>query len=300
MSYGYDDGYGQPQQGIDLGRLVRYGIGLLIALFGIVTYMMRTQVNPVTGEKQHIAMSVDEEKALGLQAAPKMAAEMGGDVPDSDPRQQVVSQVGQELVRQGDAGRSPYAGNFHFHLLNDPKTINAFALPGGQIFITKALYEKLSTEGELAGVLGHEIGHVVARHSAQQMAKGQLGQMIVGAVGVATSGDDRGRQATMAAVMAQQMLTLKYGRNDESEADRYGLKYMAEAGYDPSQMLEVMRILKEAAGSGRQPEILSTHPLPETRIEAIKELLSSEFPDGVPASLSKGRALPQARYTTSR
>lgn len=298
--YGYDDGYGQPRQGIDLGRLVRYGIGLLIALFGIVTYMMRTQVNPVTGEKQHIAMSVDEEKALGLEAAPKMAAEMGGDVPDDDPRQQVVSQVGQELVRRGDAGRSPYAGNFHFHLLNNPKTINAFALPGGQIFITRALYEKLSTEGELAGVLGHEIGHVVNRHSAQQMAKGQLGQMIVGAVGVATSGDNRGRQATMAAIMAQQMLTLKYGRNDESEADRYGLKYMAESGYDPSQMLEVMRILKEAAGSGRQPEILSTHPLPETRIEAIRDLLAREFPDGIPSNLSKGRELPQARYTTSR
>ena len=294
MSYGYDDGYGQPQ-GIDLGRLVRYGIGLLIALFGVVTYMMRTQVNPVTGEKQHIAMSVDEEKALGLQAAPQMEEKMGGDVPSSDPRARVVSQVGQELVRQGDAGQSPYAGNFHFHLLNDPKTINAFALPGGQIFITKALYERLTTEGELAGVLGHEIGHVVNRHSAQQMAKGQLGQILTTAVGVGTSGDQQGRQATMAAMMANQMLTLKYGRNDESEADRYGLKYMAEAGYDPSCMLDVMRILKEAASGGRQPEILSTHPLPETRIEAIQDILRQEFPDGVPPSLSKGRPLPQDR-----
>jgi predicted Zn-dependent protease len=301
--YGYNDGYGaydQPQQGIDIGRLVRYGIGLLIALFGIATYLMQTQVNPVTGQRQHIALSVDDEKALGLEAAPKMAGEMGGDVPAGDPRAQAVLQVGRELVNRSDASRSPYADNFHFHLLNDPRTINAFALPGGQIFITKALYEKLSNEGELAGVLGHEIGHVVARHSAQQMAKGQLGQMLVGAVGVAASGDNRGRQATMAAMMAQQMLTLKYGRNDESEADRFGLKYMAESGYDPSCMLDVMRILKEAAGSGRQPEILSTHPLPETRIEAIRDTLSQEYPDGIPSNLSKGRSLPQARYTSLR
>jgi predicted Zn-dependent protease len=295
MSYGggYDGGYDQPR-GLDLGRLIRYGIGLLIALFGVATYFWNTQVNPVTGEKQHIAMSVDQEKALGLQAAPEMAQKMGGDVPRDDPRAQVVAQVGRELVRRGDAGQSPYADNFHFHLLNDPRTINAFALPGGQIFITKALYERLRSEGDLAGVLGHEIGHVVARHSAQQMAKGQLGQLLTVAVGVGTSGDRHGREASMAAMMANQMLTLKYGRNDESQADQYGLKYMAEAGYDPRCMLEVMRILKEAAGSGRQPEILSTHPLPETRIEAIRDLIRSTYPDGIPSRLSEGRALPHA------
>jgi predicted Zn-dependent protease len=299
MSYGYGDDYGPPQnQGIDLGRLVRYGIGILIALFGVVMYMMRTQVNPVTGQKQHIAISVDQEKALGLEAAPKMAHEMGGALdPKSDPRAKVVAEVGAELVRRSDASRSPYVGNFHFFLLNDPKTINAFALPGGQIFITKALYEKLKTEGELAAVLGHEIGHVINRHSAQQMAKGQLGQVLTAAVGVGASGDDRGRQATMAAMMANQMMQLRYGREDESEADHYGLKYMAEAGYDPTSMLEVMRILKEAGGGGRQPEILSTHPLPETRIQEIRDTLAHDYPNGIPSTLSKGRPLPQARQS---
>jgi predicted Zn-dependent protease len=300
MSYGYDDGYDRPP-GIDTGRLVRYGIGLLIALFGIVTYFMNTQVNPVTGEKQHIAMSVDEEKTLGLQAAPEMAAKLGGDIPLSDPRARVVLEVGRELVDRGDAARSPYTGNFHFHLLNDQDgTINAFALPGGQIFLTRSLYEKLRDEGELAGVLGHEIGHVVARHSAQQMAKGQLGQVLTTAVGVGASGDERGRQATMATMMANQMLQLRYGRGDESEADRYGLQYMAEAGYDPRCMLDVMDVLKRAAGSGRQPEILSTHPLPETRIEAIKDRIDRQYPGGVPANLSRGSALPQARGLMGR
>ena len=305
MSYGDGgDGYGPgpgPVQGIDMGRLVRYGIGLLIALFGIVTYMMRTEVNPVTGEKQHIGMNVDQEKALGLQAAPEMAAKMGGDVdPRADPRARVVADVGRELVQRGDAERSPYAGNFHFHLLNDPKTINAFALPGGQIFITRALFDKLANEGQLAGVIGHEIGHVVNRHSAQQMAKGQLGQILSTAVGVGASGDQRGQQAAQAAMMANQMMQLKYGRGDESEADHYGLKYMVQAGYDPTCMLDVMNILKEAASGGRQPEILSTHPLPETRIQEIKDALKAEYPNGIPASLSKGRALPSARLSAAR
>ena len=132
------------------------------------------------------------------------------------------------------------------------------------------------------------------------MAKGQLGQILTTAVGVGASGDRRGQQATMATMMANQMLMLHYGRGDESEADRYGLKYMAEAGYDPRCMLDVMEILKNAAGSGREPEMLSTHPLPETRIEAIRDLIDREYPNGVPASLSRGRALPSARRSMGR
>jgi predicted Zn-dependent protease len=303
MSYGY--GYGGdesgPPQGLDLGRIIRYGIGLLIALFGIVAYSMKTQVNPVTGQKQHVDLSVDQEKALGLQAAPEMIAKMGGQVdPRIDRRAAVVAEVGSELVRRSDAMRSPYVGNFHFYLLKDPQTINAFALPGGQVFITSALYEKLANEGQLAGVLGHEIGHVINRHSAQQMAKGQLGKVLAGAVAVGASGDRHGGQATAAAMMADQMLQLKFGRGDESQADHYGLIYMAEAGYDPTCMLDVMRILKEASGGGRQPEFLSTHPLPETRLREIEAEIHKMYPDGIPARLSKGRSLPHLRSLSAR
>ena len=209
---------------------------------------------------------------------------------------EVVSEVGSELVRRSDAGQSPYVGNFHFHLLNDPKTINAFALPGGQIFITKALYEKLATEGELAGVLGHEIGHVVNRHSAQQMAKGQLGQLLTVAVGVGTSGDDGAARPRWPPMMANQMLQLKYGRNDESEADHYGLQYMAEAGYDPDCMLDVMKILKEAC-ERRPParDPLDPPPARDPDLEEIQDRSADEYPDGIPPSLSKGRALPHLR-----
>jgi len=272
-------------------------IAAVIALFGIVTYFARTQVNPVTGEKQHIAMSVDDEKSLGLQAAPKMAAEMGGDIsPRTDPRASMVQEVGRRLVDTTEAGKSPYADNFHFHLLNDPKTINAFALPGGQIFITKALFDKLDDEAELAGVLGHEIGHVIHRHSAQQMAKGQLGQILTTAVGVGASDNEGGGQkAAMAAQLANQMLQLRYGRGDESQSDSYGLRLMNQAGYDPRAMLDVMRILKEASQGSHQPEWLSSHPLPETRVDQIKEELQRDYGGGSNGSIGRGRTFKGSR-----
>jgi predicted Zn-dependent protease len=289
MSYGDDAGYGGGRQ-FPLGRLIG---ALVIALIGLVIYMSQTQVNPVTGKKQHVAMSVDQEMALGLQAAPQMAAQMGGDVtPREDPRAALVDEVGRRLVLNSEAKKSPYVENFHFHLLRDPKTVNAFALPGGQVFITEGLLDRMDNEAQLAGVLGHEIGHVVNRHAAQQMAKGQLGQILTVAVGVGAGGrDDRGRNAQLVAAMVNQMSQLRFSRGDESESDHYGLKYMSEAGYDPSAMLDVMKILKKASGDRQPPEFLATHPLPDTRLDEIRAELKEMYPNGIPSTLSKGRPL---------
>lgn len=287
MSYGDGGGGG----GVRINpRLI---IAVVIGLVAIVGYMSRTQVNPVTGEKQRVAMTVDEEKALGLEAAPQMAEKMGGVIdPAEDDRAATVAAIGRRLVDRSDAQKSPYVGNFHFRLLADPKTVNAFALPGGQIFITEALYDKLDNEAQLAGVLGHEIGHVIERHSAQQMAKGQLGQLLTVAVGVGASDQrDRGRMAAMAAAMANQMLQLRYSRTDESQADDFGLRYMAQAGFDPSQMLKVMEILKAESQGGRGPEFLASHPLPETRLERISAILKEQYPDGIPETFTRGRPL---------
>ena len=286
MSYGGEESRGR-------GLNMRVVIAAIIALIGIVTYMTRTEINPVTGEKQHIAMSVDQEKAMGLQAAPEMAQQMGGELdPARDPEARMVEQVGRRIVDRSDARKSPYVGNFNFYLLNDTQTVNAFALPGGQVFITKALYDDLDTEAQLAGVLGHEIGHVIGRHAAEQMAQGQLGQMLAVAVGIGASDDQgHGRSAQMAAMMANQMLQLKFGRGDETESDSFGLKYMAQAGYDPSGMLDVMRVLQEASKGPNPPEFLSTHPHPETRLEEIKAYLDETYPDGIPRALEQGRSL---------
>ena len=295
MSFG--DGYGnaQPRPGASLRVLA----GLAIALISVVIYMTHSEVNPVTGKRQRIAMSVDQEKALGLQAAPEMAAKMGGAAdPAEDSRAAFVAKVGRKVVDQSDASRSPYVGNYHFFLLNDTETVNAFALPGGQVFITRALFDKLDDEAELAGVLGHEVGHVVNRHSAEHMAQTQLGQRLTMAVGVGASGQDNGgRNALMLAAAVNQLTQLRFSRGDETEADTYGLKYMAQAGYDPSAMLDVMKILKSATGGsgGRTPEFMATHPLPETRLREIEQTLKDDYPKGIPPNLTRGQSFGQGQ-----
>lgn len=284
MSYG-----GRGSRGFRIsGRLI---LAILIALGGIVTYFFQTQENPTTGEKQHVALSPDQEIRLGLQAAPEMAAKMGGEVdPASSPEARMVEEVGSRIVANSAAQKSPW--QFEFHLLDDPETINAFALPGGPVFITEGLYTKLQNEAQLAGVLAHEIGHVINRHSAEQMAQGRLGATLAGAVAVGASDQDdrgRGRMAAAAAAMANQMLQLKYSRSDESESDAYGMRFMTQAGYDPEAMLGVMKILKETSGGGGGPEFLQTHPLPQTRIDQIAQTLREDYPDR--SGLTKGRPL---------
>ena len=266
----------------------RWIIAAVIAVIGLVSFLGTRQRNPTTGEVQYVAMNVDQEKALGLQAAPQMAQQMGGAVdPNRDPDARLVAEVGAKLVASSEAGKSPYAGNFNFYLLNDSKMVNAFALPGGQIFITRALFDRFQNEAQLAGVLGHEIGHVIHRHSGQQMAKGRLGQMLATAAGV---GAEDARVA-MGAQMANQMLQLKYGRTDETQSDTTGIDYMAKAGYDPREMLGVMKILKEAGGGRSQPEILSSHPLPENRLQEIEQIIKQKFRPEQLERLSKGRPL---------
>ena len=211
-------------------------IGLIIAAVGAIGYYSHTSVNPVTGETQHVGnITEQQETAMGLQAAPEMIHEMGGEVQQDDPAARWVNYVGTRVHDNSDASKSPY--HYQFHLLNDHQTINAFALPGGQVFITRALFDKLSTEAELAGVLGHEITHVVERHSAQQMAKQGLTQSLVMATGVAASGNSNhpgeGQAVMVAASAAANLMNLSYSRKDESEADAGGLRWMTQAAYDP-------------------------------------------------------------------
>ncbi len=276
-----------------MGCNPRLIIAVVIAIGAVVAYFGKKQINPVTGEKQYVNLTVDQEKALGLEAAPQMAKQMGGVVDSrSNADAKLVADVGGQIVENSDARKSPYFSNFHFYLLSDPESINAFALPGGQIFITRGLYKRLDNTGQLAGVLGHEIGHVINRHAAEHMAKGSLGSALALAVGVGASNDQRrGYMAAAAAQMANQMFQLKFSRSDESESDKFGMNYMAQAGYDPRQMLRVMEVLRDASKGGRQAEIMSTHPMPETRLQEIKQRIGEMFPNGVPGELKEGEKL---------
>lgn len=265
-------------------------IVLLIAGFAFFNYLSQTEQNPITGEKQHVNMTPAQEVRLGIQSAPEMAAQMGGEVPSTDPKAQEVQRMGQYLVEHTEAKKGPW--HFQFHLLKDANTINAFALPGGQIFITTGLLNKLTTEAQLAGVLAHEMGHVIERHSAQQLAKNQLGQMLIVATGVGASdpnNPNQARQVAMIAGLVNQMAQLRYSRHDELEADEWGLRLMAKSGFNPRSMIEVMEILKQAdTRTGHTPEMLLTHPYPDNRIERINEYLQKNPPA---EHLSNGRRL---------
>jgi predicted Zn-dependent protease len=260
--------------------MARWIIALIIALVSLVTYFGTTSENPITGEKQRVALKPEEEVALGLKSAPQMAAQMGGVSRNRD-AVALVERVGAALVRDSIASRSPY--RFSFHVLADPKTINAFALPGGPIFITEGLLRQLESEAELAGVLGHEIGHVIARHASEHLAKARLTQGLIGAATVGT-GDYTAAQIGQ---MVGSLINMRYGREDELESDALGIRIMAEARYDPRAMIRVMDTLAKASSGSRQPEFFSTHPHPENRQARIREEIARRFPSGVPAGLKK-------------
>lgn len=278
------DSFGRPQPRRRFGG-IRLLIALVLAGITLIGYWSKRDLNPTTGEVQHVDLSPEQEVALGLQAAPEMAQQHGGLYPD-ERVQKFAKDIGQRLVARSFASKSQYP--FDFHVLADPETINAFALPGGQVFITVALFDKLATPGQLAGVFGHEIGHVIGRHGAEHMAKAQLLQGLTGAAVIATydPSDPSSRNSAAVAQMIGQLLNLKYGRSDELESDQFGVKIMGEAGYDPRSMLKVMEILRDAGGGGgRPPEWFSTHPNPENRLETIQQAIDAEFPGGVPSGL---------------
>jgi len=258
-------------------RLMMAVVMVAIALF---SFLSSRDVNEITGETQYISMTPRQEIALGLQATPQMIQQYGG-LYDDPKVQEYVDTIGHKIVQNSAAADSEY--QFDFHLLNDPQTINAFALPGGQIFITTALYQKFSTEGQLAGVLGHEIGHVVARHSAQRIAQSELTEGMIGAV-VTASGSAGTAQI---AQMIGQMVNMKYGRADEIQSDVLGVDFIVDAGYDPRSMISVMQILAGSAGGNRQPEFFSSHPNPENRIGRIEDAIQNKFPSGVPDGLTE-------------
>lgn len=268
-----------------MGAIIKFIIALLLGAFSLLTYWCNREYNPVTEKNQHVNMTVEQEIALGLQAAPEMASQYGGLHPDAALARQ-VKQTGNRLIKKTIAGKTPY--RFDFHLLADEQTINAFALPGGQIFLTAGLLKELQTEGQLAGVLGHEIGHVVARHSAEQLAKAQLSQGLSGAAAIAIYDPDRPSTAAGAAAAALigELMGLSFSRDHELDADRLSIKLVTEAGYDPRAMLQVMAVLQKASSGNQLPEFFKTHPNPENRLAKIQEAIRDQYPNGLPGNLT--------------
>ena len=231
--------------------------------------------NPATGKKQFNFLAPDQEVAMGTEATPEITKEYGGKV--NDPGiQAYLTEVGKKLAAgtEGDNPKLPW----EFTML-DSDVINAFSLPGGKVFFSRGLAAKLKNEAQLAGVLGHEIGHVTARHINDQMVH----QAEVGVAAELASSLLESKAGAAGQLVPQvvqfggQTVLLQFSRPQETQADSLGLRYMTKAHYNPKEMLGVMQVLEEAMKGNTTPEFFSTHPYPDTRIKAIQGELKNTY-----------------------
>ncbi len=224
------------------------------------------------GDDRRSGIGCNPRIIMGLQSAPEMIRGSGGLSADAE-GSALVERVGRRLIASTAAKQTPY--QFKFHLLADMRTVNAFALPGGQIFITEALFRRLKSEDQLAGVLGHEMGHVVGRHSNEQMASSSLWSGLAKGVGVLVS-DGQSNSGMQVAQMVAQWRVMKFSRDDESESDALGVRFMIQAGYDPEALVGVMEILAQVSGGADRSDFMSSHPNPANRMEHIREVIARE------------------------
>src|SRR5690349_13499301 len=225
-------------------------------------------VNPATGKSELMLVSESQEIQMGQQSDSSVMQSIGL-YPDPA-LQSYVSELGKRLAATSERPNLPWT----FRVVDDP-AVNAFAIPGGFVYVTRGLLAHLTNEAELASVVGHEIGHVTARHTAAEMSKQEL-------IGLGlTAGSMVSSQVAKYAGTANQalgILYLKFSRDDESQADQLGLRYMRRANFDPRQMPEVFRMLDRldaAGGGGRLPTWLATHPSPANRVAAISSQIAA-------------------------
>ncbi|MDH4196282.1 MAG: M48 family metalloprotease [Candidatus Aminicenantes bacterium] len=226
-------------------------------------------VNPVTGKKELMLVSEGQEIALGEQTDKEVRSEFG--VYEDADFAAYLPKTGAILVPHTHRPKLPY----HFAVLDSP-VINAFAAPGGYIYVTRGLLALMNSEAELAAVLGHELGHVNARHSARSMSRQILVQagLVIGSI----ANETFAKVAGLAGLGAQ-LIFLKYSRDDERQADALGVDYARAAGYDPGEMVRFFQALQELgdlSGKNTLPGFLSTHPLTKERIGNVQGMLVAE------------------------
>jgi predicted Zn-dependent protease len=270
--------------------------GLALVLSSLLWVGCTMETVPATGEKRFLGYTWQEESAIGKQSSKEIAALFGL---YRDPQlERYVTEVGNRVLASSHLRRPGTAEEFRntpvtFTILDSP-VINAMALPGGYVYVTRGMLAYLNNEDQLATVLAHEIGHVAARHAARQAWQQQLGQglLLGGAlIGQGVLGLPAQNLLNLGG-MAAQLLFLRYSRDDELEADQLSVDYSSRAGYDPRQAIlffQTLNRIQEKEGQG-MPNFLSTHPNPGDRIERIRELTARQ-----PLEKS-GTPSPPARY----
>jgi metalloendopeptidase OMA1, mitochondrial len=239
------------------GRLAKLAGPMLAA--GLVTACEQA---PLTGRQQLILLPESQDAEMGLQAYQQILDE--SKVASNPELNRRVQEVGRRI-----AAVSPHPEwDWQFTLFDNDEP-NAFALPGGKVGVNTGLFQVAKNDAQLAAVIGHEVAHAIARHGAERMSQGMLSQLGAAAVGIGTGNAAYAELAAQAATLG---IILPYSRTQESEADHIGLIYMAEAGYDPREAVALWRNF-ESFGGARQPEFLSTHPAPGSRIENLEDLM---------------------------
>lgn len=250
-------------------KLLRLGIVATI-LAGFVG-LAGCSVNQATGERQLVLVGEGQELAIGKEAHQDIVAQMG--LYEDRQLSELVHRIGSQMAGASERPELPWS----FAVVDDP-IVNAFALPGGYIYVSRGILGHFDSEAELAGVLGHEIGHVTARHGVEQMSKAQLANL---GLGVAMIASEEFRQFGGLAQVGMQLLFLKFGRSDESQADELGLRYVAQSAWSAAEMPKVFTTLERVSGASgsRLPEWASTHPSPDRRAARLRELVAALPPD---------------------
>ena len=263
------------------GGRVRFGPARLLAAVLLAAVAAACARNPVTGGRELVFMSESQEAELGRQADAQIRGEMG--VYDDDALQEYVAAIGAELAAVSHRPDLPW----QFAVIDSP-VVNAFAVPGGYVYLTRGLLAYLNDEAELAGVLGHEIGHVTARHSVQAYSRAAGAQMglLLGQIFVPAMRPRYGSPGLGdAAGQGLGLLFLKFGRDDERQADRLGAEYAAASGWDPhgvGDMLATLGRIADTTDRRGTPNWLATHPEPADRVAGVAgtvEALLAETPD---------------------
>jgi len=233
----------------------------------LISFCTGCAVNPVTGQKELMFISPRQERGIGEQYAPEVTKELDGEI-ENQQIQDYINRVGQKVA---NAAPSAHQYNFSFTAVRD-ESVNAVALPGGYIFITKGMLKKLDSEAQLAAILAHEITHVVARHSSAAMSR-QIGISLLLSAVTSEKTPQTVRTITR---LTRQLIGLSYSRRDEKIADLGGLDYMTRAGYDPHGMIRIMEIL-QSGDQSHPPQFLSTHPSPQNRLDYITYKVNSKY-----------------------
>ncbi len=236
----------------------------LVPLLGVL-FLPACATNPVTGQQELMLLSESSEIQMGRQTDGQIEKTYG--FYDSPSLNAYIQGLGQRVAQVSHRSHLP----FEFKVLDTP-VVNAFAVPGGYIYLTRGILAYLNDEAEVAGVIGHEIGHVAARHSAQQYTRATFAQI---GLGLGTILSEEIAALSGVAQMGVQMLFLKFSRDNERQADRLGVEYATRAGYDASKMADFFHTLERlhpSSDSGMLPDWFSTHPAPEQRVSTVRSL----------------------------